>query len=121
MESAKAERCARCGATDMTNLVYVRTGDSVRVYVRCNKCGDYVARYVLSRYTSDLSYESLLKTLHQFAYASGKRCLEEVEEFGATIRAEFEKVQKLAATHPEERRVEELIEDARTKDDRTQT
>ena len=120
MESAKAERCTRCGATDMTNLVYVRTGDSIRIYVRCSKCGGYVARYVLSRYTSDLSYESLLKTLHQFAYASGKRCLEEVEEFGAAIRAEFEKVQKLAAAQPEERRVEELIEDARAKDDQAQ-
>ena len=113
MESAKADQCMKCSSTDVTNLVHVRTGEPVRVYVKCNACGSYVARYTLSRYTSDEPYESLLRMLRQYAYASGKRCLEEVEEFGTIIKAEFEHVQRLAAAGEEKRRVEEIIEDAR--------
>jgi RNase P subunit RPR2 len=113
MESARADHCPNCDATSVTNLVHVRTGDPVRVYVKCNACGCYVARYTLSRYTSDQPYESLLRLLRQYAYASGKRCLEEVEEFGTVIKAEFERVERLVAAAGEQRRVEELIEDVR--------
>ncbi|HDR00021.1 MAG TPA: hypothetical protein ENN51_07055 [candidate division WOR-3 bacterium] len=113
MESAKIDRCMNCGGTEVTNLVYVRTGEPVCIFVKCNSCGGFVSRYVLSRYTSDQPYETLLRMLRQYAYASGKRCLEEVEEFGQTVKAEFERVQRLVAETGEERRVEELIEDAR--------
>ncbi|MFO7674925.1 MAG: hypothetical protein R6X12_01205 [bacterium] len=116
MESAKSDHCMNCNATSVTNLVHVRTGEPVRVYVKCNACGSYVARYTLSRYTSDQPYESLLRLLRQYAYASGKRCLEEVEEFGTAIRAEFERVERLVAASEEKRRVEEMIEDARRPD-----
>ncbi|MFO7637961.1 MAG: hypothetical protein R6X14_01450 [bacterium] len=118
MEAAKADQCMKCGSTSVTNLVHIRTGEPVRVYVKCNGCGSYVARYTLSRYTSDEPYESLLRLLRQYAYASGKRCLEEVEEFGTVIRAEFERVERLAAGSSEKRRVEEIIEDARRPGDK---
>lgn len=97
----------------MANYVYVRTGEAVRVYIRCAECGTFVARYVLARYTSDEPYESLLRSLRELSYASGKRLLREVEEFGTMVAAEFERVQKLAREHPESRRVIELIRDAR--------
>ncbi len=109
MESSKAECCPRCHGTRMVNLVYVRTGQETRVYVKCADCGSYVARYVLSRYTSDRSYESLLASLRGFAHRSGKRCLEQIEEFGAMVEAEFERVQKLAIENPQKQRVEEMI------------
>ncbi len=113
MESAKTERCPKCDGLNMLNYVYVHTGEAVRVYVKCADCGAFVARYVLARYTSDEPYESLLKTLRQFSYASGKRMLREVEEFGGVIQAEFERALRLAREHPESRRVVELIRDAR--------
>ncbi|MEO0085141.1 MAG: hypothetical protein ABIK37_00770 [candidate division WOR-3 bacterium] len=109
MESAKAECCPKCHGTRMTNLVYVRTGQETCVYVKCADCGSYVARYVLARYTSDRCYESLLAGLRGFAHRSGKRCLEQIEEFGAMVAAEFERVQKLALENPHEQRVEEMI------------
>ncbi len=112
MESAKAECCPKCNGTRVTNLVYVRTGEDTRVYVKCADCNSYVARYILSRYTSDRSYESLLQNLRGFAHRSGKRCLEEIEEFGTMVEAEFEHVQKIAEANPQARRVEEMIRDA---------
>lgn len=109
MENAKAECCPRCHGTRMTNLVYVCTGKETCVYVKCADCGSYVARYVLARYTSDRGYESLLANLRGYAHRSGKRCLEQIEEFGAMVEAEFERVQKLAVEKPQEQRVEEMI------------
>ncbi len=109
MESAKAECCPQCHGTRMVNLVYVRTGQATCVYVKCADCGSYVARYVLTRYTSDRSYESLLAGLRGFAHQSGKRCLEQIEEFGAMVEAEFARVQRLAIDKPQEHRVEEMI------------
>lgn len=109
MESAKAERCPKCHGTRMNNLVYVRTGQQTFVYVRCADCASYVARYVLSRYTSDADYESMLALVHGFAHRSGKRCLEKIEEFGAMVGAEFERVQRLAAENPGGQRIEQMI------------
>jgi hypothetical protein len=113
VESVRVEHCRKCESTNLTNLVYVHTGDPVRVYVQCSDCGAFVARYVLSRYTSDQTYECLLRTLRRYAYASGKRALQEVEECGTTVQAEFERVKKLAREQPDSRPVVELIEDAR--------
>ncbi len=113
METAKAECCPKCHGTRMTNLVYVRTGHDTCVYVKCAECGSYVARYVLSRYTSEMNYETILAHLSNFAHRSGKRCLEEIEEFGATIQAEFERVQKIALENPQEKRIEQIICEAR--------
>lgn len=112
MERAKAEVCPCCHGTQMTNLVYVRTGQDTCVYVKCAACGCYVARYVLSRYTSDRGYEALLERLRGFAHRSGKRCLAEIEEFGTLVQVEFEHVQAIAEPDPQSRRVEEMIRDA---------
>lgn len=113
MESVRIEHCRKCESTNLTNLVYVQSGDPVRVYVRCSDCGAFVARYVLTRYTSDQTYECLLRNLRRYAYASGKRALQEVEECGTTVQAEFDRVEKLARERPESRPVVQLIEDAR--------
>ena len=112
MESVKIEQCPKCNGTNMNNYVYVHTGEAVRVYVKCADCGAFAARYVLSRYTSDEPYESQLRTLRLYSYASGKRMLQEVEEFGGVVEAEFERVQKLAREHPEDRHIVEIIRDA---------
>jgi hypothetical protein len=106
------EQCPKCDGKNMRNYVYVHTGEAARVYVRCADCGAFAARYVLSRYTSDEPYESQLRTLRLYSYASGKRMLKEVEEFGGVVEAEFERVVKLAREHPESRHVVELIRDA---------
>lgn len=117
MESVKTEQCPQCSGKRMSNCVYVRTGEAVRVYVRCADCGAFVARYTLARYTSEQTYESLLRNLRHFAYASGKRCLQEIEEYGTTVAAEFERVCRLADERGEERPIVELIRDARKEAD----
>ncbi len=121
METAKAECCPRCGSTRVTNLVYVRSGHDTCVYVKCTECGSYVARYVLSRYTSEMNYESILANLRGFAHRSGKRCLEEIEEFSAMVQAEFDRVQKIALEHPQDKRVEQIICEAKCSEKRTET
>ncbi|MBN2538235.1 hypothetical protein JXB37_08170 [candidate division WOR-3 bacterium] len=113
MESVKVEQCPQCHGRKMNNCAWVRTGEPVRVYVRCADCGAFVARYTLLRYTSEQTYESLLRNLRRFSYASGKRCLQEIEEFGTTVSAEFERVCRLADKQPEQRPIVELIRDAR--------
>ena len=113
METAKAECCPKCNATRVTNLVYVHTGQDTCVYVKCADCGSYVARYTLSRYTSEMNYETIIANLRGFAHRSGKRCLEEIEEFSTMIQAEFERVQKIALERPQDKRVEQMIHDAR--------
>ncbi|MEO0098321.1 MAG: hypothetical protein ABIK99_06925 [candidate division WOR-3 bacterium] len=108
MEKAKRESCPKCGETLMINNVYVKTGESIKIYVECAKCGSFVARYTLFTYTSDKPYEVLLQKLKCLEYRSGKKALREIEEFNQSVAEEFRRVKSLLEEKPTES-VEDLI------------
>jgi C4-type Zn-finger protein len=110
-ESARIEHCPVCGAVETKNNVYFHRGKTIRVYVECAKCGNFVSRYTLSGYTSDKSYESLLEKMRSVRLNSGKRTLRLVEGFGEEVREEFEHVRSLIKEHEDVRKIENIIED----------
>ncbi len=116
-ESARLERCPKCGANETRNNVYFRRGKRIRIYMECAKCGEFVSRYTLSGYTSDKSYESILAKMRTIRLNSGKRTLDMVKGFSDDVRGEFEHVLELIRTQEDERKIEEIIEDDPPGDD----
>jgi hypothetical protein len=110
-EAARLEHCLRCGSTGMKNNVYFCKGQSIRVYVQCASCGEFVARYTLRGYTSDTMYDSLLERLRYTRLNSGRRAMRIVEEFGSEVSDEYRHVLELIRTAEDERRIEEIIAD----------
>jgi hypothetical protein len=110
-ESARLERCPKCGSVDTRNNVYSRRGKKIRIYIECAKCGSFVSRYTLTGYTSDKSYESILERMRTVRLNSGKRTLDIVDGFDADVRGEFEHVIELIKTGEDKRRIEEIIEE----------
>ncbi len=95
----------------MKNNMYFCKGQSIRVYVQCVSCGEFVARYTLRGYTSDTMYESLLERLRYTRLASGRRAMRIVEEFGSDVTNEYRRVLELIRTGEDQRRIEEIIAD----------
>jgi hypothetical protein len=95
----------------MKNNVYFCRGQSIRVYVQCASCGEFVARYTLRGYTSDTMYESLLERLRYTRLTSGRRAMRIIEEFGAEVTDEYGHVLELIRNAEDERRIEEIIAD----------
>ncbi|UCF06487.1 MAG: hypothetical protein JSV33_05525 [bacterium] len=110
-ESARLEHCPKCNSTAVRNNVYFCKGKRVKVYVQCDRCGEYIARYTLTGYTSNEPYESLLRKLRFTRLTSGKRTKRIVEEFSEGIEKEFRHVLQLIRTKEDERRMEEIIEE----------
>jgi hypothetical protein len=109
-ESARLEHCPRCGSVNVRNNMYFLKGRPLRVYVECVDCREFVARYTLRGYTSDKTYESLLRRLRDARLTSGKRTLRLVEGFGVDVEKEYARVLDLIRTHEDRRKVEDLIE-----------
>jgi hypothetical protein len=105
--AVKIETCPKCGCKSTENLVRVESGCPVKVYVRCAKCGTFVARYTIERYTSDKCYESLLKImrLHGCSIASRSQA-QELEAFSRSIETEFKETTQAPFT---ELKVEQII------------
>ncbi len=110
-ETARTERCEHCGSTEMKNKMYFCKGKNIKVYVECAKCGKFVTRYTLSGYTSNKTYESLLRKLRFQRINSGKRTFITVQTFGKQVEEEFERVRELIRTDEDDRRIEEIIEE----------
>jgi hypothetical protein len=110
MQDAKKEACPNCKSTILTNYVYVKTGERIRVFVECANCHRFVASYTLLTYTSNKPYDVLLKKLKCLEYASGKKALRELEEYNRSIEEEFFKAKELALKH-EEKTVEDMIKE----------
>lgn len=88
--SVKIETCPKCGSQNTENLVRVEFGRPVRVYIRCSACGTFVARYTLERYTSDKTYESLLRFMREHGHCVASRSrAQELEGFSREIEKEF--------------------------------
>lgn len=106
--SVRLEHCPNCGATDCENIFVISAGKPVRVYVRCKKCGSFVARYTLARYTSDKPYESLLSALRS-PRCSGRGLAKELEAFTHEVEEEFQQVLELLRAGEDQRKIEEII------------
>jgi hypothetical protein len=110
-ERARLEHCPKCGSVEVRNNLYFCKGQRLRVYVECARCGEFVARYTLRGYTSDKTYESLLRRLRDTRLTSGKRTLRIVEGFGDHVSEEFEHALDLVKTVQDERPIEKIIEE----------
>jgi hypothetical protein len=109
-ESVRLEHCPKCGSVNVRNNLYFLTGRPLRVYVQCADCREFVARYTLRGYTSDKTYESLLRRLRDAKLTSGKRTLQLVEGFGEDVEKEYAHVLDLIGTQEDRRTVEDIIE-----------
>jgi len=110
---AKKETCLKCGATDLENLVRIEEGKPLKVYVRCARCKTFVARYIVSTYTSDMSYESLLRVLRtsQLSCYDCRGSMRELEAFSRKVQQEFKKTERQVEKKPEERLIVEILEE----------
>ncbi len=110
---AKKETCLKCGSTDLENLVRIEEGKPLKVYVRCSKCKTFVARYIVSTYTSDMSYGSLLRILRtsQLACHDCRGSMREVEAYSTQVRQEFQKTEQQVEKIPEDRLIVEMLEE----------
>jgi hypothetical protein len=110
---AKKETCLQCGATEMENLVRIEEGKVLKIYVRCAKCKTFVARYLVSTYTSDMTYESLLRALRttQISCLDCRGSMRELEAFTGQVKSEFEKTERQVETTPEKRLIVEMLEE----------
>ena len=107
--NVKKETCPKCGASVMENIFVVKKGSFPLVYVKCAKCGAFVARYTLECYTSDKSYKSLLTRLRCISWGSYRRnFLREIEGFSESVDEEFKKVQT-ELKNPDKRKIEEIL------------
>lgn len=95
----------------MRNNMYFCKGEKIKVYVECAKCGEYVTRYTLSGYTSNKTYESLLRKLRFQRINSGKRTMETVQTFGKEVEEEYGHVRELIRIDEDSRIIEEIIEE----------
>jgi len=110
---AKKETCLKCGATDLENLVRIEEGNPLKVYVRCSRCRTFVARYIVATYTSDMSYESMLKVLRssQLACHDCRGSMRELEAFSRQVQEEYEKTEQQVEKEPENRLIVEMLEE----------
>jgi hypothetical protein len=110
---AKKETCLKCGATDLENLVRVEEGKPLKIYVRCSRCRAFVARYIVATYTSDMSYESLLKILRssQLSCHDCRGSMRELEAFSRQVQEEFQRTEQQVEKKPENRLIVEILEE----------
>jgi hypothetical protein len=110
-ETARIEHCEKCGSTATKNNIYFLKGEYVKVYVECADCGAFVARYTLRGYTSNKTYESLLRNLRSSRFNSGKRTMKAVELFGKDVEEQYQHVRDIIREDEDQRRMEEIIEE----------
>jgi len=110
-ETARVERCEKCGSTATKNNLYFLKGEYIKVYVECADCGAFVSRYTLRGYTSNKTYESLLQKLRSSRFNSGKRTLRTIELFGKEVEEQFDHVRKVIRSDEDKRRMEQIIEE----------
>jgi formate dehydrogenase maturation protein FdhE len=107
----KRERCPACDATSMNNLVHMRPGRSVDVFVECATCGTFVARYTLEAYTCDDPFRSFLRRMRRRRQTSGGAVAKDAAGFKDELREEYETAKRLVAEKEETRFVEDLLDD----------
>lgn len=110
--TAKKESCPKCGGTLMENFFRIEENGCIKVYVRCAKCGSFVARYTVSKYTSDKTYDSLLRILRKTTMESDSRKFaKELEAFSKNVENEFKETLDFVEKSPDKRKIEEILND----------
>ncbi len=117
METAKREHCPYCDSVDMHNLVYMKTGQKVYVYVECADCKKLVARYTLKRYSSAADYNAVLEYYRRRGeMSSGRRILKEVNSHVDGMEEGWERVKELITQHEEDMPIDQIIAEERLED-----
>ncbi len=116
METVKYETCPKCSSADVKNNIYLKDRNTIMVYVECAKCGCFVARYTVKRYTSNKTYESLLQYLRNERLPGSRRAAKTIEEFSTTVEETFEHIKELRQSKDEKRKVEEIISETENTD-----
>ena len=111
-ETARVEHCRACKSTRMkNNIFFPHGGGDVKIYVQCADCGEYVARYIISGYTSERRYESCLHSLRFDCHASGARTMRKINAFAEKFEREYQHVLDLIREAEDQRDIEQIIED----------
>lgn len=109
MEKLRREHCPSCKETNVENIVQLREGKPIRIYVRCAKCKTFVARYTLERYLSDKTYESYLNDLTPVR-CSGKNIKKEIDFLSEEVKDEFDRIgQTLNDREVKDKKIEDII------------
>ncbi|MHC4992372.1 MAG: hypothetical protein ACYTGC_15470 [Planctomycetota bacterium] len=87
------QQCQACGSHDVHNILARETGRPQTVYVRCARCRDLVARYLLSGYYHHgKDVDSYLRSLGHLAAESGRDTLEDFKQVQNDAIEGFERV-----------------------------
>lgn len=95
----------------MRNNVYFHPGGDVKVYVQCAECGEYVARYIISGYTSERRYESFLRSLRLDCHSTSRRTRRAFKALSGDFDREYEHVLDLIKKNEDQHPIEEIIEE----------
>jgi len=107
----KREHCPKCDATRMENIVHMRPGRRVEVFVECAECGQFVASYTLSAYTCSDPFRSFLRLMRRRRRSSGGAVSREAAEFEKSILAHYREAKEAVAAKEESRDVEDLLDE----------
>lgn len=87
------QQCQKCQAYDVRNILVREEGQPQTVYVRCGRCGELVARYVLSDYYHhERGFESFLRSHDATVAESGRDVLNEFKRVEEDAVRGFQKV-----------------------------
>lgn len=86
------QTCLACHSETLENIIIRDAGRTQTIFVRCAKCHEFVARYILKDYYHHgRNLDSLLQTTAQSA-ESGRSLLQELEEREKVARSQFDKI-----------------------------
>ena len=111
VQRSRREHCPQCDATAMQNFVHVVPGRDAEVFVECDACGAFVARYTLRAYTSEDPYRSYLRLMRQRRMSSGAATRKASEQFAAEMWADYRRVKEMVAGAEEPRSVDDLLDE----------
>ena len=90
------QTCLTCGSQDLKNILVRKDGEEDKIYVQCNRCDSFVARYIIAPrgyYHHGKSFESYLHGLDKGGeIVSPKDLREALEKVGEYCVKEFTKI-----------------------------
>ena len=90
------QQCQHCGSDRMKNILFRQPGESDKVYVQCQDCGQFVASYILAPlgyYHHGKGYESFLRSIYRSGeFMSGRNFKRQYEQRKDEEVAVFEEV-----------------------------
>ncbi|MDA7907924.1 hypothetical protein N9C66_00450 [Akkermansiaceae bacterium] len=86
------QTCLSCHSQELENIIVRDAGRTQSIFVRCAKCHEFVARYILKEYYHHgRTLDSLLQSTGQ-SVESGREMLHQFKEREGTAKAQFEKM-----------------------------